>query len=434
MPRKMNDQEFVIHFLDNLFAGNGELPVSVRLWDGTFWRDKRDCPVTLELKHPGALNAMFRAGTELALAEAYLYDDYDIVGDIEAVFSLNDALTAATAGWSKKLWAASLIRQLPHTTNNTPTGHRAASLAGAQHSIERDRQAVTYHYDVSNDFFHLWLDRNMVYSCGYFQEPDEQLDAAQERKLDYICRKLHLRKGQRLLDIGCGWGSLVMHAARHYGVDATGVTLSQPQADLANQRIADAGLTHRARVEVLDYRQAAVTDGPVYDAISSVGMFEHVGAAKLSEYFSHVQRMLRPGGAFLNHGIATRANKPRTHGPKFIEVYVFPDSELTPINQTLQAAEEAGFEVRDVESLREHYALTLRHWVRRLEAHHEQALKYVDEPTYRIWRLYMAGSAHGFSTGRLNIYQSLFAKPDEKGVSGMPLTRKDWYVFEKKEA
>ena len=415
--------------LNGLFGKAGELPVGVQLWDGTRWPDARERPVTLVIKHSGALGAMFRAGTELALAEAYLYDDFDILGDLEAVFTLNDALSAATDGWRKKLAAAALIRQLPRSAGDRlPRRRGPASLKGKRHSLERDRKAVTYHYDVSNDFFQLWLDRNLVYSCGYFHSADEELDSAQERKLDYICRKLRLREGRRLLDIGCGWGGLVIHAASRYGVDATGVTLSRPQAQLANERIAQVGLTGRARVHVMDYRESRPPDAHAYDAIASVGMFEHVGEARLPEYFAHVSRVLTPGGVFLNHGIAARVNGRATPGPGFIDSYVFPDGELTPISTTLRAAEKAGFEVRDVESLREHYVLTLRHWVRRLESRHDQALHYVDEPTYRVWRLYMAGSAHGFSTGRLNVYQALFVKPDKDGRSGLPLTRADWYV------
>ena len=208
-------------------------------------------------------------------------------------------------------------------------------------------------------------------------------------------------------------------------MDATGITLSQPQADLANQRIAAANLVDRCRVEVRDYRQVNEPEG--YDALVSVGMFEHVGASLLPSYFAQAWRLLRPGGVFLNHGIAGRsADKPQS-GPSFSNSYVFPDGELTPISVTLQAAEQAGFEVRDVESLREHYAQTLRHWVRRLEGHHGQALQFVDEPTYRVWRLFMSGSAHGFSAGQLNVYQALLVKPDRQGHSGLPLTRADWY-------
>jgi cyclopropane-fatty-acyl-phospholipid synthase len=237
---------------------------------------------------------------------------------------------------------------------------------------------------------------------------------------------LRLTPGQRLLDLGCGWGGLIMYAAQHYGVDATGITLSQPQADLANQRIQAAGLADRCRALVRDYRDLEETQG--YDRIVSVGMFEHVGVAMLPEYFDRALHLLRPGGVFLNHGIAVGMQTEQ--GPletSFSQSYVFPDGELVPIHVTLQAAEASCFEVRDVESLREHYALTLHHWVNRLESQHTRALDFVDEPIYRTWRLYMSASAYGFNAGTLNVYQTLLAKPDDRGVSGLPLTREDWY-------
>jgi len=415
-----------LRILDGVFDAEAKQRVGVRLWDGTRWPDAAPRPATLVLNHPGALRTMFLPGTELALAEAYLYDDFDIVGDIEAVFGLADALAARTSGWRKKLAAARDLLRLPAGSNPEYGQRGPARLAGKRHSVERDRAAVTYHYDVSNDFYALWLDRRMVYSCAYFQAADDDLDTAQARKLDTLCRKLRLQPGQRLLDIGCGWGGLVMYAAQHYDVDATGITLSGPQVALANERIAAAGLADRCRVEARDYRELDEPAG--YDALVSVGMFEHVGAAVLPAYFAQAWRLLKPGGAFLNHGIASRATDAPLHGPSFSDTYVFPDGELTPINITLHAAEGAGCEVRDVESLREHYALTLRHWVRRLEAEHDQALKFVDEPTYRVWRLFMSGSAHGCTTGRLHVYQALLVKPDTQGRSGLPLTRDDWYV------
>ena len=411
--------------LDELFGRSGDSKVAVRLWDGTRWPDENPRPATLVLRHPGALRAMFSEGTELGLSEAYLYDDFDIEGDIESVFSLYDALAASTSGWRKKLGAFAGLRRLPPGPRHAAGRRGPSRLHGRAHSVERDREAVRYHYDVSNDFYKLYLDSRMVYSCAYFETPETDLDTAQVRKMDLICRKLRLRPGQRLLDVGCGWGGLVMHAAREYGVDATGITLSQPQADLAQQRIAEAGLGGRCRVEVRDYRE--VDPGQKYDALVSVGMFEHVGEKMLPPYFQKAAALLKGGGVFMNHGIASRATDPVGHGPSFNDAYVFPDSQTLPINVTMKAAEEAGFEVRDVESLREHYALTLRHWVRRLEAHHAETLKYVDEPTYRVWRLFMAGAADGFRTRRSNVYQALLAYPGEDGSSGLPLTRTDWY-------
>ncbi len=414
--------------LQSLLPGEAATQIGVRLWDGTCWPDENPHPATLVLKHPGALRAMFLPGTEVGLGEAYLYDDFDIEGNAEAVFALADSFTSIALNWRKKLRAGSDLARLPAGKRTLKTRRGPARLSGRRHSVERDRQAVTYHYDVSNDFYALWLDKRMVYSCAYFHSAEDSLDTAQEQKLDIICRKLRLKPGQRLLDLGCGWGGLVIYAAQHYGVDATGITLSQPQAKLANERIAAAGLSDRCRVVVQDYREVPTDSAHLYDRLVSVGMFEHVGAAKLPAYFAQAWKLLKPGGMFLNHGIACRATDEAVSGPSFSEAYVFPDGELVPINITLHGAEESGFEVRDVESLREHYARTLRHWVGSLEAHHEEALRHVDEPTYRVWRLYMSGSAYGFSMGRLNVYQALLTKPDEQGRSGLPWTRADWYA------
>ena len=316
------------------------------------------------------------------------------------------------------------VSRLPKDGEPGGNGHRSAGLRGQPHSKKRDRQAVSQHYDVSNDFYALWLDRQMVYSCAYFERDDEDLDAAQARKLDYLCRKLHLRAGERLLDIGCGWGGLIIHAARHYGATALGITISEEQAQLARERIAQAGLSERCRVEIRDYRELA--DAGQFEKMVSVGMFEHVGEKLLPRYFQEAWRLLRPGGIFLNHGIARRAIDPPSDRAAFIFRYVFPDGELVPINVALRDAEEAGFEVRDVESLREHYALTLRHWDCRLQARGDAARSIVGERTSRIWRLFLCGSAQTFNAGTLNVYQSLLIKPDQ-GRSGLPLTRTGWY-------
>lgn len=421
--------ELTLRLLRDLFKDEALQKVGVRLWDGTRWPDDHPRPTTLVLNHPGALRSMFLPGTEVGLGEAYLYNDFDVEGNLEAVFSLADELVQDVSGTLQKLRAARDLLRLPAGPEHPKSRRGPANVKGKRHSIERDRQAVTYHYDVSNDFYSLFLDKNLVYSCAYFQTPDEALDPAQERKLDYICRKLRLRPGQRLLDIGCGWGGLVIHAAKHYGVDATGITLSQPQAELANERIAKAGLSDRCRVLVRDYRE--MNEAGAYDALANVGMFEHVGEKMLPTYFSHAWDLLKPGGVFLNHGITRRFDTPAHNERSFSDAYVFPDGELTPISLSLHVAEEAGFEVRDVESLREHYMLTLRRWVARLEEHHDQALQYVDEPTYRVWRLFMSGSVYGFDVGRLNLHQALLVRPGEDGRSGLPLTRADWYLDRK---
>jgi len=408
--------------LETLLADYPTRDFQLRLWDGTTWGMEKQPRFTLVLKHPEALRAMFLSPSELKLGEAYIYDDFNIEGDIEAAFDLAHYLL----GQGRCLGGGfDLKERLQKWSANDPrrAGPHPIELWGPVHSKDRDQQAVTYHYDLPAEFYALWLDQRMVYSCAYFATPEEDLDSAQQRKLDYICKKLRLRRGERLLDIGCGWGGLIMYAAANYGVQAVGLTLSVPQAEMARQRLRGAGLNDRCRVEVSDYRD--IDHGQQYDKIVSVGMFEHVGEALLPEYFNRAYELLRPGGVFLNHGIAYSATY-RREGPSFSDQYVFPDAELVPISTTLRAAEVSGFEVRDLESLREHYALTLHQWVQRLEAHAEEARRITDDKTYRIWRLYMAGSAHGFRTGRLNVYQTLLAKP-RHGDSGLPLTREDWY-------
>lgn len=413
-------------FLQDLLRECRPRDFAIRFWDGTVWTAEmgQHPRFTLKLNHPGALRKMFMRCSERSLGEAYVGGDFDIEGEIEHAFRLADFLLERRPGVVERLRYLLFLLTLPSMRNAAP-GSREANLKGALHSRERDRRAVIYHYDVSNDFFALWLDKNMVYSCAYFNGPDESLEAAQQRKLDYICRKLRLRSGDRLLDIGCGWGGLIIHAARHYGVTALGITLSRPQADLANERIRRAGLEGSCRAEVRDYREMEEPAG--YDKLASVGMFEHVGEARLPEYFSRAWRLLRPGGVFLNHGIACGAGRRVDRGASFIDSHVFPDGELVPVSATLRIAEQAGFEVRDVESLREHYVLTLRQWVKRLEEHQEQARHFAGDLAWRTWRLYMSGAAHGFRTGFVNVYQSLLLK-SEQGESGLPLTRTDWYT------
>jgi cyclopropane-fatty-acyl-phospholipid synthase len=396
---------------------------SVRFWDGTVWEPESNVHprFTLILQHAGALRKMLWPPSDLAIGEAYVYDDIDVEGDLQAFFAFLKQLEEQKRGTRDRFVLAWRLFRLP-AFKKPRVGRRPANLTGPQHSPDRDRHAISYHYDVSNEFFALWLDSRMTYSCAYFHSQDEDLETAQERKLDYLCRKLRLKRGERLLDIGCGWGGLVMHAVQHYDVQAVGITLSRRQVELANERIRQAGLAANARVDVLDYRHVGPPE--TFDKLVSVGMFEHVGQKMLVEYFRQAWRLLRPGGVFLNHGIALGGPRPRRTA--FARRYVFPDGEIVPLTGTLPLATSVGFEIRDVESLREHYALTLARWIERLEARHEQARQATDEATYRTWRLYMAGAAQGFQSGVYNIYQSLFVKPDH-GRSGLPLTRDDWY-------
>lgn len=419
--------------LTRLATVEGSRHFTFRLWNGETIGTERGTPpqFTLVLNRPGALRHMFWPPGDLALGEAYLRNDFDIEGDMIAAVAFGDRLLESARS---PLWWLALgreLRRLPDDAPEPQVGRQPAQLRGRLHSRARDRAAIQYHYDVGNEFYALWLDARMVYSCAYFMTGAESIDAAQEAKLDLICRKLRLQPGEKLLDIGCGWGGLIIYAAEHYGVEALGVTLSEKQATRANERIRAAGLAGRARVELRDYRELANAS---FDKMVSVGMFEHVGRPRLAEYFDQAYRLLKPRGVFLNHGIAAQGASSwlaRLPGalqrPSFSSRYVFPDGELVPIQEALGYAAGAGFEVRDVESWREHYARTLRHWVQRLESHGEEARRLMDERTYRVWRLYMSAAAHGFDTARINVYQSLLVKPDLQGASGLPWTRADWY-------
>ncbi len=420
--------------IDQFFGRFGHRDFAVRLWNGEILPAETTSSFTLTLNHPGALRCMFQLPLELSLGEAYIYGDFDIEGDIFAAVSWMDAFSRSP--FSRKDYWRLLrqIRALPVDCSRRYHGRGPARLAGRRHSRARDRAAITYHYDVGNDFYSLWLDRRMTYSCAYFVTGEEDLDAAQELKYEHICRKLRLQPGERLLDIGCGWGGLVIYAAQQYGVQAVGVTLSEKQSAHASQRIADAGLQGRAEVRLQDYRDLADES---FDKIVSIGMFEHVGRDHLPEYFAHTYRLLKPGALFLNHGISRRPRREarglrallerRVLGTNaFIQRYVFPDGELVPVSEVNLLAEEAGFEVRDVENLREHYALTLRHWVRRLEARWEEAIQASDEVTARIWRLYMAASAYGFDIGNINVNQTLLLKA-VPCQHHLPWTRADLY-------
>jgi cyclopropane-fatty-acyl-phospholipid synthase len=411
-------------FLRELLADYHPREFAIELWDGTQWAPESSQfrRFTWKINDPCVLRSVIGSASQVSLSEAYIYDQFDIEGDIQAVFPLAEYLLNKQWSVREKLRLSSMVLGLPSAPS--PSRNNAVELRGPLHSERRDRQAVTYHYDLSNEFYALWLDRNMVYSCAYFQTPGDSLDDAQEQKLDYICHKLRLKAGERLLDIGCGWGGLIMHAARHYGVHALGITLSERQLEFARKRIEQQGLAGSCEVLLLDYRE--LDEPGAYDKLVSVGMVEHVGEPRLPEYFARAFRLLRPGGIFLNHGIGRAGNRPALEQPTFTDVYVFPDGELVTIAAMLDAAEKNGFEVRDVENLREHYALTLHHWLRRLEAHAEEARRLTDEVRYRIWRLYLAGSAHYFRTGKLDLYQSLLVKT-VNGKSAMPLTRQDWY-------
>lgn len=401
---------------------------AVRLWDGTTVGPDagEKARFTLVLRHPGALRAFLGGANELALSEGYVRGDFDVEGELEAVFPLADHLLVERRfGSGEKLRQARRLLSLPRNGRAPHGGTTPARLRGARHSLRRDHHAVGYHYDRPNEFFELWLDRRMLYTTAYFASPADTLEQAQERKLDHVCRKLRLRQGERLVDIGCGWGGLAVFAAERYGAETLGITLSETQAAWAREEAERRGVAGRCRILVCDYRE--LDEPEAFDKGASLGMFEHVAEALLPEYFRRVARLLRARGLFLNHAIARPLDRPERRGRSFIGAYVFPDAELKPISTTLRAADAAGLEVRDVESLREHYPLTLREWLRRLEEHREAAIRATDEAAYRVFRLYLAGSIHGFVTGRLNVYQTLLEKPQNGGTE-LPLQRGDLYV------
>jgi cyclopropane-fatty-acyl-phospholipid synthase len=424
-----------------LFGPPRERPFDVRFWDGVTDRGNEPNPAfTLVINRPASLRRMLMPPSELSLVESYISGDIDVEGSMEAGAILQPLIRGRLDSAAAVANLVSLVLKLPGKADDDLADARFPEHArklGPRHTPVRDAAAVRFHYDVGNEFYKLFLDERMVYSCAYFRTPDESLAAAQEAKLDLICRKLRLQPGERFLDIGSGWGGLIMYAAEHYGVDATGITLSENQAKLARERIQKAGLADRCRVEIRDYRTLSADDG--YDKIASVGMIEHVGLSHLAVYFESAYRALKPKGLFLNHGIVSlEAARPKGIGGKlwdlvwksgsFIDTYVFPDGRLTAAADVIAAAELSGFEVRDVESLREHYAMTLRHWVRSLEEESDAAKAIVGDHTYRVWRLYMSGSARAFATAAINIIQTLLSKPDEAGKSKVPLTREDIYT------
>ena len=427
--------------LEDVFGPVASRRFAVRYWEGTVDEPAEQPRFTIVLESPGALRRMLLPPSELSLAESYIFGDVDLEGDAEAATELGDLAASRLRSPLALLRLARHLIALPSDAKPAATGASQQTpsfpqLSGRRHTKKRDREAVRFHYNVSNAFYALWLDARMVYSCGYFAHGNDDLDRAQESKLDLICRKLRLAPGEHLLDIGCGWGGLIMHAAKRYGALALGITLSEAQAELARSRIFAAGLAERCRVELCDYRQLAKEQ--LFDKIASVGMVEHVGLKRLNEYFAAAFAALRPGGLFLNHGIVSiDAARPESLGArvaarawgrgKFIDRYVFPDGELVPSAAVIASAERNGFEVRDVESLREHYVLTLRHWIARLEAKRRDAIALVGDATFRVWRLYMSASAHGFRSGRIGIIQSLLAKPCADGRVDLPRTRDDLY-------
>ncbi|MFD8811752.1 class I SAM-dependent methyltransferase [Streptomyces sp. NPDC059627] len=411
------------------------LPVRLRAWDGS--QDGPPDAPTLVVRNRRALRRMLFKPGELGVARAWVAGDLDIEGDLYGALEVMSGLI-----WERGEDSRTVLQALRDPAVRAAVGE-LLKLAGPLlppappreearrrrhlHTRHSDRRAISHHYDVGNDFYELVLGPSMVYSCAYWGavENAETLEGAQRDKLELVSAKLGLTPGQRLLDVGCGWGSMAIHAAREHGVSVVGVTLSQEQAAYARKRVADEGLTDRVEIRVQDYRD--VRDGP-YDAISSIGMAEHVGAEQYLVYARELYGLLKPGGRLLNHQIARRPQHDESayNVDEFIDAYVFPDGELAPIGTTVTQLELAGFEVRDVESIREHYARTLRQWVVNLEAEWPRAMRLTSPGRARVWRLYMAASALAFERNRIGVNQVLAVRTPESGASGLPLRTRTW--------
>jgi len=404
-----------------------DFPLRLRAWDGSE-AGPVDSPATLVLRTPRALRRFLWSPDELGLGRAYVSGDIDIEGDLYAALSLPDLLSSEdrpdlTLDWHQRAAAVGTALRLRAIGPNPAAPPEESRLRGRLHALRRDADAIAHHYDVGNDFYRLVLGETMTYSCAYWSEPHCTLDEAQEAKYALIARKLGLHEGMRLLDVGCGWGGMVLHAAREHGVHAVGVTISTAQAVRARQRVAEAELSHLVEIRLQDYRE--VSDGP-YDAISSIGMAEHVGQAQLQVYAAQMFDLLKPGGRLLNHAISRRPGPVMDPKRSFLVRYVFPDGELHPLATTVDTLEMAGLEVRDVESLREHYARTCRSWVQRLDENWDEAVALSTPGRARVWRLYLAASALAFEQLRTGLNQVLAVRPDSELGSGLPATRAEW--------
>src|SRR4051812_20621383 len=407
--------------------GTTELPVRLRGWDGSITGPEGAPVVAVHSRR--ALRRMLWSPGQLGIGRAYVAGEIDMEDDVYATFTAlrTDSRLAQEKppshwSWRDRLALLGIALRLGAIgPAPAPPPEEAPLAKGGRHSRARDAAAIAHHYDVGNDFYELVLGPSMVYSCAVWATPETGLEAAQEAKLDLVCRKLGLAPGSRLLDVGCGWGSMAIHAAQRYGATVVGITLSEEQARLARKRVAEAGLTDRVDIRVQDYR--AVDDGP-FDAISSIGMAEHVGRAQLPGYAARLQELLRPGGRLLNHAIAWNAGTTTWNPDTFIARYVFPDGELLGLGETVGLLEDGGaLEVLDVEALRQHYALTLHAWVRRLEEHWDAAVAASSPGRARVWRLYMAACALAFESGEMGVNQVLLRRP---GGEQPPLRRDAW--------
>ncbi len=417
----------MVEFLNDLLGP--DLPVALRAYDGS-GSGPAQPDATLVVESPASLRRVVAEPNELGFGRAYVAGELDVEGDIFAVLALQSEIEELRLGPARMLRGLRLLGL--RGLKPLPPPPEEARLRGRRHSRARDAAAIAHHYDVSNEFYRIVLGPSLTYSCAVWTDTTTTLEEAQANKYELICRKLGLVPGMRLLDIGCGFGGMLLHAAQHHGVEAVGVTLSSAQAELARRRVEELGLSGQVEVRFGDYRD--LDDGP-YDAISSIGMFEHVGLTQLGTYFRRCHELLAPRGRLLNHAISSPAHRgAMTHrrfarrrlGKDFTDRYVFPDGELHEVGTVVSAIQSAGFEARHLESLREHYALTLRCWVRNLEHRWEDAQREAGVGRARVWRLYMAGSAVGFEDGGLSLHQVLGVRNGDDGLSAMPRTRDAW--------
>ena len=382
-------------------------PFAISFWDGTTVPATEPDSPTFRLLSPQALAHVVRAPGELGLGRAFVLGLID-ADSVEGAIRVIDTFEPSRPSVSQMLaLAGGVVRACGLTRLPRPPASELR-LTGERHTVGRDRQAVSYHYDAGNDFFKLFLDDSMTYSCGYFRGGAETLADAQRAKLDLVCTKLGLKEGERVLDVGCGWGSFAIHAAKHYGVTVTGVTLSPSQAELAREKVAEAGLSEQIEIHVTDYRELP---GASFDAIASIGMSEHVGESQIDRYAQSLFALLRPGGVLLNHAIAALDPEYDSLDDEFSMRYVFPDGEALPLSRVQLALERAGFHIDHVEGFREDYARTLRHWTERLDEHLEQAERLAGVQRTRVWRLYLRAARHGFDTSITAVYQVRARRP-----------------------
>jgi cyclopropane-fatty-acyl-phospholipid synthase len=427
--------------LDMVFGPTSERTFDVRLWDGTLLRGgaPRKADFGIDIRRRGGLRRMLIRPSELSIVEAFISGDVDVTGNLESAMSIGDAIHDRIHSLRGALKLILLVLALPAEDDQEVelTRYSRALKLLKPNARRASSSEIQFHYDVGNEFYALWLEPYMQYTCGYYASEHDDLASAQVAKLEHICRKLRLAPGMKLLDIGCGWGGLVTYAAEHFGVEALGISLSPSQLEWANRRIAEKGLADRCRVELRDMRD--LETNAQFDRLTSIGVTEHIPEAEQQAYFTRAYKLLKPGGMFMNqcnvsYNSARSTNSVRERmanwlwkRDQFIDRYVFPDGKIVPLGHLITKAEHGGFETHDVENLREHYTRTMRDWLRGLERHEREATAMVGERTYRVWRLYMTAAAYGFEHGAIGLAQILLVKPFENGDSGLPRTRADLY-------